>query len=170
MNGEIALAKELIGKRFQVISFLPDGTQQPAWAIAADNGIKPVFRLTTVQGRTISRTPNHRLYAGKLKHYRGNHVKIEMLGWTEIKHLPKDGALVLVPDKLDCNGQLKISDDEVKLLGYLLGDGGTTAPGTVTFTQKDGITKQEYIDIVKRLGSDVRQCELRYDRSVLPEE
>ena len=163
MNGEIALAKELIGKRFQVISFLPDGTQQPAWAIAADNGIKPVFRLTTVQGRTISRTPNHRLYAGKLKHYRGNHVKIEMLGWTEIKHLPKDGALVLVPDKLDCNGQLKISDDEVKLLGYLLGDGGTTAPGTVTFTQKDGITKQEYIDIVKRLGSDVRQCELRYD-------
>lgn len=149
-SGELVKAKTLIGRKFQVISFLPDGKQVPANAIAADNGVEPVFVVTTVQGRTIRRTSYHKIFAARIERYSGNHIRIKDRGFTEIQNLPED-AVVLVPDKLDCRGDYQISDDEIKLLGYLLGDGGTTT-STMTFTQKDGKPKDEFVELVDRLG------------------
>lgn len=149
-DGRIVTAKDLLGRHFVVPAFTPTGKQVPAIAWATDNGTQPVCRVTTDAGRQITRTGNHPLYAAKRVFTRvGRGPQVTVEGWTAISDLVV-GDLILVPDQLHVSGGRRIDDDHVKLLGYLLGDGGTTT--SITFTQEDGPAKTEFEGIVNRLG------------------
>ncbi len=58
-----------------------------------------------------------------------------------------------------------IPDVYVKLLGYLLGDGGTTV--AVRFSQKEGRTLEEFREIVESLGCRLTKANSTYDFNVV---
>lgn len=150
-DGRLMPARELVGRYFGVLAFIDDGKQIPALAFAADNGVKPVYRIQTSSGRTVLRTGNHPLLLGE-KILRNGHPKVNVRGWMPINEL-KIADVVLVPTVLHFNGRQPAEEDHIKLLAYLLGDGGITHG--ITFTQKEGIAKDEFYSIVKRLGSRI---------------
>src|SRR5918993_854521 len=78
-----------------------------------DNGIKPVFRLTTRTGRTIRAT--------------GNHPFRTLDGWVPLGEL-QPGARIAVPRRLECAPTVsEVPDELVALTAYLIGDGSLTS-------------------------------------------
>ncbi len=73
-----------------------------------DNGLKETFEVRTRSGRKINVTENHPL------------LRID--GWQPVADLTV-GDRILVPSKIDYKTTKEIDDRDVKLLGYLLGDG-----------------------------------------------
>src|SRR5438132_349901 len=75
-------------------------------------GLKPVYRVTTLLGRTIETTRSHPF--------------LTITGWRPLADV-QVGEKVAVPRRIPVFGDKRLSDNQVKLLGYLLGDGGLTA-------------------------------------------
>ena len=149
-DGRVVKAESLIGTQFGVIAFdEKTGKQIPSLAWAIDNGVKPVYQVTAAGGSKITRTGNHPLYAATLTKNK-TITELSDPGFRKIEDL-KVGDAVLLPKVLKIEGQIPRSDDEVKLAGYLIGAGGTTIG--VTFTQQESPVKQEFIEIIERLGS-----------------
>ena len=90
-----------------------------------DNGVKEVFRVTTKTGRQIDATGNHPLLTG--------------LGWTDIDYL-KPGMKVALPSHLNYWGNERVSDNEAKLLAYMIGDGNCTNK-TIRFSANNDYPK-----------------------------
>jgi phage terminase large subunit len=153
-DGNIVKAHNLLGKTFLVPTF--DDERTCAIAYAFDNGVQPIYSITTSTNREISITPNHPLYKAVRENGIKNGVKLVPIpvGWTEAKDLVI-GDFVLVPTKLNVEGLKRVPLEYAKLCGYLVGDGGTTTRN-ISFTQSDGLAKQEYIDIVTELGCGIR--------------
>jgi len=147
-DGRMVRAGDLVGRYFAVMAWQPDGVQTPALAFAEDNGVRPVYRITTHTGRSIVRTGNHPLWCGTKVTNRA-HPAVSPAGWKPMADI-EEGEHVLVPLCHDAKGNRTANDDHVKLLGYLLGDGGTTRQ--IRFSQKD-----EFIAIVNRLGCGARR-------------
>ena len=155
-DGRVVKASDLVGKSFEIMAFAKDGSQYPALAWASDNGVETVYRVVTECGREILRTGNHPLLSGTLARGHGttkwkkDRLTPAPSGFRPISDMAP-GDLVAVPLHLHSVGNKPCPLDEVKLLGYLLGDGGTTSG--VTFTQEEGPAKEEFREIVGRLGS-----------------
>ncbi len=62
-DGSLCLAKDLIGKRFEVFSVDPDFRITREIATAKNNGVHPVWTITTETRKSITRTAEHPLYA-----------------------------------------------------------------------------------------------------------
>ncbi|HEX9930574.1 MAG TPA: replicative DNA helicase [Pyrinomonadaceae bacterium] len=73
-----------------------------------DDGIKPVFRVTTKLGRQVTTTITHPF--------------LTINGWQKLENL-KVGSKIAVPRIINVFGNNEWRDCEVKILGYLLGDG-----------------------------------------------
>lgn len=76
-----------------------------------DDGIKPVFRVTTKLGRKVECTLSHPF--------------LTLDGWRPLGEI-KVRAKIAVPRVLNVFGRNEMPECEVKLLGYLIGDGGLT--------------------------------------------
>ncbi|TAG96673.1 MAG: replicative DNA helicase [Oscillatoriales cyanobacterium] len=76
-----------------------------------DDGIKPVFRVTTRLGRFIETTITHPFLTIK--------------GWRQLGEI-QAGDKIAVPRRMNIFGKETIRDCEVKLLAYLIGDGCLT--------------------------------------------
>jgi replicative DNA helicase len=73
-----------------------------------DNGVRPVYRVRTRLGRSVTATANHPFLTPR--------------GWTELDRL-RPGTPLGTPRELPVFGQDALSEAEVKLLGLLIGDG-----------------------------------------------
>ncbi|HET8854170.1 MAG TPA: replicative DNA helicase, partial [Ktedonobacteraceae bacterium] len=73
-------------------------------------GYKPVYRLTTRLGRTIRATANHQF--------------LTMQGWQRLDELAA-GMRIALPRRLPGPVEATMSDEELALLGHLIGDGCT---------------------------------------------
>src|SRR6266478_8139037 len=82
-------------------------------------GYKPVYRMTTRLGRTIRATANHQF--------------LTMHGWQRLDELALDMRIAL-PRKLPGQTQATMSDDELALLGHLIGDGCTLPSHAIQYT------------------------------------
>ena len=82
-------------------------------------GYKPVYRMTTRLGRAIRATANHRF--------------LTMQGWQRLDELALDMRIAL-PRKLPGPTQATMSDDELALLGHLIGDGCTLPSHAIQYT------------------------------------
>ncbi|MEG4505897.1 replicative DNA helicase [Microcoleus sp. F6_B4] len=76
-----------------------------------DDGIKPVFRVTTRLGRFIETTITHPFLTIK--------------GWRQLREI-QVGDKIAVPRRMNVFGKETIRSCEVKLLAYLIGDGCLT--------------------------------------------
>jgi DNA-directed DNA polymerase III PolC len=75
------------------------------------NGVKPVYRLTTQLGRQIEATDNHPFYTFD--------------GWRTLGELKPDDCIA-VPHQLHVEGEREIADEDVKALANSLLDGQLT--------------------------------------------
>ena len=82
-------------------------------------GYKPVYRMTTRLGRTIRATANHQF--------------LTMQGWQRLDEL-SSGMRIALPRHLPGPTQPTMSDDELALLGHLIGDGCTLPSHAIQYT------------------------------------
>ncbi len=133
-------------------------------ARAMDNGVKPVYRLTTALGRQIEATANHPFYTYE--------------GWKIFDNL-QTGELIAVPRTLPVQGIKEWPEHQVIALGHLLAKGNLCHPHSVYFYSQDDGQVQDFVSAAERF-ENVR-CSVkmhkstwsvyagRIDRSVPPE-
>lgn len=101
-----------------------------------DDGIKPTFEVTTRLGRRVQATAPHPF--------------LTLDGWKPLLELSV-GDYVAVPRVLPVFGDQTMRDCEVRLLGYLIGDGGLT--GTVPrFTNGNTAIVGDFMAAVAEFG------------------
>lgn len=106
-----------------------------------DDGIKPVFRVTTRLGRSIETTITH--------------PYLTINGWCPLAEL-KPGVKIAVPRQLNVFGQERLSEEKIKLLAYLIGDGCLTHTSP-QFTNSNPLLQEEFAQsVAKFTGLKVR--------------
>jgi replicative DNA helicase len=101
-----------------------------------DDGRKPVFEVTTRLGRRVRTTLTHPF--------------LSMQGWRPLGML-RVGEHIAVPRRIDAFGQGVLRDCEVKLLAYLIGDGGLTGT-TPRFTNANERIASDFLSSVRAFG------------------
>lgn len=99
-------------------------------------GYKPVYRMTTRLGRTIRATANHQF--------------LTMQGWQRLDEL-SSGMRIALPRHLPGPTQPTMSDDELALLGHLIGDSCTLPSHAIQYTTHE----LELAEIVAGLATSV---------------
>ena len=95
-----------------------------------DNGVKPVYRLTTRTGRRIEATANHPFYTFD--------------GWQLLEEL-HPGDQIATPRRLPIEGQDEWPDHQVIALGHLLAEGNLCHPHSVYFYSQDPEQVEDYV-------------------------
>ena len=85
-------------------------------------GRKPVYRLTTRLGRSIRAT--------------GNHKFLTIKGWRRLDELAP-GLRLALPRRLPSPEHATMTDDELALLGHLIGDGRTLPSHAIQYTTRE---------------------------------
>jgi replicative DNA helicase len=101
-----------------------------------DDGLKPVFRVTTRLGRSVESTLTH--------------PYLTMDGWKRLEEI-RVGQKIAVPRRLAVFGDQALRACEVRLLAYLIGDGGLT--GGVRFTNTNTRLLEEFSADVHAFGA-----------------
>lgn len=99
------------------------------------NGEREVFDLTLKSGRTIGATSNHKF--------------LTPFGWKELSEL-SPGDFVATPKAMRATGASTYSVDEVKVVGYLIGDG--RVEDCINFTQENEVIRNDFISCLEHLG------------------
>ena len=123
-------------------------TLQPNWRFAwtkpsafIDDGIKPVYRVTTRLGRKITTTLTHPF--------------LTIHGWRSLGTL-QIGNKIAVPRKIDVFGHKIIPEAKVKLLAYLIGDGCLTKT-CPEFTNSNPLLRNEFEDCLAQSRQDAEK-------------
>lgn len=109
-------------------------------AVLSTNGVKPVFKVRTRTGRQVILT--------------GNHPLLTKQGWLPVNKL-KVGQSIAAPYTLPVFGNNVFFKPALRILGYLIADGGLTKSATPTFTKHDD-------EVAAAFDADVRtlNCKL----------
>ncbi|WP_026329044.1 replicative DNA helicase [Thermus scotoductus] len=146
--------RELVGRSGFHVLALNEATMKLEAAMvsrAFATGVKPVFALTTQLGRQIRATANHKFLTSK--------------GWKRLDEL-RPGDWVALPRRLDVATQQTLGDEELALLGHLIGDG--CALPRHTLQQASGLSQRELYRAVGMAyaGSTLFRQNLSRDRAV----
>ena len=123
--GQYIPIRDLVGKTdFQVLA-----VNRMSWKLesatvtnAFSTGVKPVYRLTTQLGRTIRATANHKFLTIK--------------GWKRLDEIDSDERIAL-PRRLESPSNPTMSNEELALLGHLIGDGCTLPRHSIQYTTRE---------------------------------
>ena len=101
-----------------------------------DDGIKPVFRVTTRLGRSIETTLTHPF--------------LTLQGWQKLSEL-QPGNKIAVPRQIVAFGTTTLPEHQIKLLGYLIGDGCLThlCP---SFTNTNPKIQADFVEAIHQFG------------------
>jgi replicative DNA helicase len=143
--GEYRRIDELVGMRDFRVSALNTET----WKLescrvsnAFCTGRKPVFAMRTRLGRRVRATANHRF--------------LTVEGWRRLDELAP-GTHIALPRTLPSPSQRTMSDDELALLGHLIGDGCTLPRHTIQYTTREPELAEIVADLATRVfGRAVR--------------
>lgn len=137
-DGSIATIEELYRRRSARLLTLNDGwkleTTEPSAYV--DDGMKPVFRVTTRLGRQIETTLTHPF--------------LTIDGWKRLEEI-EPGRPIAVPRRIGVFGDRAMRECEVKLLAYVIGDGGLTN-ATPRFTNGDPRMLDDFTAAVDAFG------------------
>ena len=100
-----------------------------------ENGEREIFDLILSSGRTVGATSNHKFLTPD--------------GWVELGNL-KEGDFIATPKILRADGLASYAEAEVKLVGYLIGDG--RLEDCIKFTQEDEVIRNDFISCLTSLG------------------
>ncbi len=133
-DGSIATIEEIYHRQTDSLLTLQDNWKF-AWtkpSAFVDDGIKPVFRVITRLGRSIETTLTH--------------PYLTIQGWKSLGKL-KVGYKIAVPRQINSFGQQTISEGQVKILAYLIGDGCLTGKSPL-FTNSNALLLDDFSDSV----------------------
>lgn len=156
-DGSRVYAESLVGKEFELMTLVV-GKPTKVKAKADWNQIEPVYELTTATGLKIVRSGNHPMFRGEGNFKAGCRPVIRQRGWTATACL-EEGDLVAVAESLPAFGDSSLSDEEIKVLAYMIAEGGLTGNGC-RFTQSPGVRLDEFQDCVAAMG-----CKATYNGS-----
>lgn len=97
-----------------------------------DDGIKPVFRVTTRLGRTVETTLSH--------------PYLTINGWKPLSEL-KEGDAIAVPRKIEVFGEKEMSPEQIKLIAYFIGDGCLTT-NCPSFTKGNPVLIEDFTEAI----------------------
>lgn len=150
-DGRRIAAADLVGHEFELLT-LVDGKPVAVRARAEWNAVETVWEIETETGKRVVRNAEHPLYVGDP--VSGKNKDVVPRGWCGLASIAP-GQVVAAPDALpafDSDDGGRLPEDEVKLLAYMIGDGGLTQP-TVRFSQAPGVQLEEMRAIVERFGA-----------------
>src|SRR5215213_7252385 len=101
-----------------------------------DDGVKPVFRISTRLGREIKTTITHPF--------------LTVGGWRKLGELSV-GDHVAVPRRMPVFGREPLGIHRIKLLAYMLGDGSMTG-GVPHFTNADSVVRKDFMAAIDEFG------------------
>ncbi len=147
-DGAVVTIEDLYRSRHSRVGTLRDDFRldraQPSAYV--DDGIKPVFEVTTRLGRRVETTLPHPF--------------LTPTGWRRLEEL-KPGDAIAVPRALPVFGATELRECEVKLLGYLIGDGGLTG-NAPSFTNSNPRIAEDFVAAVADFGGvRVRRSDTR---------
>ncbi len=129
---------------FRVWATDDDDKLVPAMASAAfSTGVKQTYRLTTKLGRTIRATANHKF--------------LTVDGWKRLDQLTAGDHLATprcVPETETLHPE--ITDQQVALLGHLIGDGCTLPKHSIQYTTRE----RDLADMVAKLATEAFEYEV----------
>ncbi|MCW5592213.1 MAG: replicative DNA helicase [Burkholderiales bacterium] len=147
-DGRRIPVRELVGTEPEVWAVDEAGKVIPARSDAVwQVGRKPVFKVQLASGRSIRATAEHLLLAGG--------------GWTRLGELAAGDRLALarrVPQPEVC---VEWSDEEIILLGHLVGDGSYLVHQPLRYTTASEENSQAVANAARALGSTVNRHEGR---------
>ena len=150
-DGRVASIETIVREREARLLTLGDdwrlGLTRPSAFV--DDGRKPVFRVTTRLGRQIETTAPH--------------PYLTPTGWRPLSEL-RVGDAIAVPRRLPIFGREAMRDCEVKLLGYLIGDGSLTGTRPL-FTNADPRIRTDFSTAVESFGGVRARVEVFRDRT-----
>jgi DNA polymerase-3 subunit alpha len=111
-----------------------------------ENGVKPVYRLTTQLGRQIEATANHPFYT--------------FVGWRMLGELTS-GSQIAVPRSNPVEGSRVWPDHEVIILGHLLAEGNLTNPFSVYYFTSDEAQWRDYCANLEKFENAVASTHQR---------
>jgi hypothetical protein len=154
-DGRRVQARDMIGQIFK-LKTLVNGEILTVDARAEFNATEPVYALITETGKRIIRNAHHPLWGAIGKFSDGRRVKVSEEGWTPLTAF-EPGDLVAVAEKTpEPDTHSVMTDEEVKMLAYLIGDGGLTN-GSARFSQQDNAQLAEF-----RSCAEAMDCTVRY--------
>lgn len=116
---------------------------------AFTTGCKPVFRMMTRLGRSIRATANHKF--------------LTINGWKRLDELVKSERIAL-PRRLSGPMQATMSNDELALLGHLIGDGCTLPRHAIQYTTNDETLAEVVADLATRVFGEMVIPEIKKER------
>ena len=130
---------------FQVWATDDDYKLRPAMVSAAfSTGVKQTYRLTSQLGRSIRATGNHKFLTER--------------GWKRLDEL-REGDHIALPRRLGEGVAVgaEMSDNELALLGHLIGDGCTLPKHTVQYTTRERDLAELVVSLsVRQFGDAIR--------------
>jgi len=111
-----------------------------------DNGVKEVFRLTTRTGREVDLTAEHPVLV----------FRTERPEWIPVKDVQL-GDRIAVPSQTRFGIGSSYSDQELKFLGYMIGDGGTTCTTSHRWSSINERHIEEMRVIARELGAQLKR-------------
>jgi replicative DNA helicase len=142
---------ELVGKSgFQALALNTETWKLEPRVVtnAFSTGRKPVYRLTTRLGRTIRATTNHKF--------------LTIAGWRRLDEL-EPGTRLALPRRLPGPEQATMTDDELALLGHLIGDGCTLPNHCIQYTTADADLAQLVADLGTSVFGDAVKPRIHQD-------
>ncbi|WP_166174614.1 replicative DNA helicase [Rubrobacter tropicus] len=137
-DGSVRTIEEIFHQRKARLMTLGNG-HKLSWTSPSefiDDGVKPVFRVTTRLGREIKTTLTHPF--------------LTMGGWRKLGELSV-GDHVAVPRRMPVFGDKPLGTHRVKLLAYMLGDGNMTGR-TPRFTNANPTVRKDFADAIGEFG------------------
>src|SRR5260221_165554 len=138
-SGTYRPIEQLVGQKgFRVLALNTTTWQMEPRTVsnAFATGCKPVYRMTTRLGRTIRATANHKF--------------LTVQGWQRLDTLAQ-GDRIAVPRSLPGPTQASMSNEELALLGHLIGDGCTLPRHAIQYTTHE----LELAEIVAHLATAI---------------
>jgi replicative DNA helicase len=150
-DGNVSTIEEIYRERNARLLTLGDDFKfrETAPSAFVDDGLKPVFRVTTRLGRSIETTLSHPF--------------LTLDGWQQLFRL-KAGDRVAVPRALGVFGVGEMRECEVKLLAYLIGDGGLTSTSPI-FTVGKPALREDFESAVAEFGGVATRAANSADRT-----
>lgn len=151
-TGEEIPIKDLDGKSGFAVWAINTDTMKMERAIASNafcTGIKPVYRITTELGRTIKATANHKF--------------LRFDGWVRLDELQECDRLAL-PRHIPSPELQTMGDDELALLGHLIGDGCTLPRHAIQYTTRELDLAEIVSDLATKVFKDQVNPKIKQER------
>jgi phage terminase large subunit len=157
-NGEKVQAQELIDRGYFELLSLTEGGIQKTYARAAWAETEPIYEIITETGRRLYRNAKHPLFAAYKEPQNGTPL-IGVRGFISISNL-HSGDLIAAgntfPYLPNCS---PLDENEIKVVAYLIGDGGISRTSNIYFYQKPGPQFDEFVSCVNAMGGEARPGE-----------